>query len=426
MWQAFSYYSRGAVGSLGYFYETGETKMKYFTRAMALVLVCMLLMVMVGCNRDNGTIEKDTVALKVWGAQEDQAMLKTLTDNFKKANPNVEYDISFGVVGEKDTQTKLLEDPSAAADVFSFPDDQLRDLVGAGVLYEITLNKDNITRENTEGSVEAATLNDKLYAYPMTADNGYFLYYDKSVLSADDVKTLDGLMNAAAAKNKKVLMDVSNGWYVASFFLSAGGEFDVKDGKQVCNFNNDAGVAAGEAVKAFCNHSAFITGEDAILTGGIGNTIAAGVSGTWTAEAIQQKLGENYAATKLPTFTLDGKQVQMKSFAGYKLMGVNSATKHPKEAMKLAEYLTNEQSQLMRFEKRAMGPSNKKAAQDEKVKKNVALSALAMQNEFGVSQANVLNKTWDPLEAFGMAMETKDTRKTVKQLLDAMVEQISK
>lgn len=399
--------------------------MKQWRKVVALLLAVLMLLSLSACNRTDGQVEKETVNLKVWGAQEDQAMLKTMTDNFKKMHPTVNYNFTFGVVGEKDTQAKILEDPSAAADVFAFPDDQLRDLVGAGVLYDLTPNKGSTADDHSEGAVKAAMLGDKLYAYPMTADNGYFLYYDKSVLTAEDVKTLDGLMNAAAAKNKKVLMDVSNGWYVASFFLSAGGKLGIQNGKQTCDFNNENGIAAGEAVKAFCGHSAFMTGEDAILTGGIGTTIAAGVSGTWTADAIKQKLGDNYAATKLPTFTLNGKQVQLKSFAGYKLMGVNSATKYPKDAIRLAEYLTNEENQLLRFKTRAMGPSNKKAAASDEVKADVALAALTMQNAFGVSQAEVLGTTWKPMEAFGTAMEAKDTSKTVKQYLDTMVSQIT-
>lgn len=402
--------------------------MNWLKRLWILALAGLLTISMSACNPDpdDGEVgDKDVVELKVWGAQEDQAMLKEMVEEFKKANTDVKYDITFGVVGEKDTQTKIMEDPDAAADVFAFPDDQMTDLVKAGALYEITLDKDQIMEENLEGAVQAATIDGRLYAYPMTADNGYFLYYDKSVFTEDDVKTLDGLLEKAASKNKKVLMDVSNGWYLASFFLGAGCSFGLKDGKQTSDFNNENGVAAGEAVKAFCANSAFMTGEDAVLTGGMGDTIAAGISGTWTADAIKSKLGDNYAATKLPTFTMNGQQVQMKSFAGYKLMGVNSGTEHPKEAMKLARFLTNEKNQLIRFEKRAMGPSNKKAAADEKVKANVALSALAMQNEFGVSQANVLNSSWGPMEAFGTAMESKDYSKSVKELLDTMVAQMS-
>ena len=133
-------------------------------------------------------------------------------------------------------------------------------------------------------SIEAATVDGKLYAYPSTADNGYFLYYDKSVLSEEDVKSLDKMLEVANAAGKKIFMDVSNGWYIASFFLGAGGKLGIVDGKQTCDFNNENGVKAGEAIKAFTAHPAFLTGDDAVLTGGIGTTIAAGVTGTWNAE----------------------------------------------------------------------------------------------------------------------------------------------
>ncbi len=378
-------------------------------------------------DKDNSGGAKETVSLKVWGPQEDQAVLKEMVDSFKQENTDKNYDIKLAVVGEKDTKTKILEDPAAAADVFSFANDQIRDLVNAGALYEITRNKDKIESENLKSSVEAAKLNDKLYAYPMTADNGYFLYYDSSVVSADQAKKLDDILAAANKANKKVLMDVSDGWYLASFFLGAGCTIGVdENGKQTCNFNNENGVKAGEAIKAFTANKAFMTGDNNILTGGMGDTICAGVSGTWNAEAIQDKLGDHYAATKLPTFTMDGKQVQMGSFAGYKMVGINSQTKQPVEAMKLAEWLTNEKNQLVRFEKRAMGPSNIKASEDERIKKNVALAALAEQQKHASSQRDVLQNFWAAGEAFGTAMESKDYSKTVKQLLDAMVEQTVK
>lgn len=56
---------------------------------------------------------------------------------------------------------------------------------------------------------------------------------------------------------------------------------------------------------------------------------------------------------------------------------------------------------------------------------NVALAALAEQNQYGVSQAEVLSGTWTSLEAFGTSMEAKDYSKTVKQYLDTMVAQIT-
>jgi arabinogalactan oligomer / maltooligosaccharide transport system substrate-binding protein len=397
-------------------------------RILILVLVLALVgTLFAGCaGLAPTTTVRQSYTLKVWGSQEDQAMLKTMVDAFIAANKGADYTITFGVVGEGEAKGKFLEDPQAAADVFSFANDQVVDLVKAGALYEITRNKADIVKANLASSIEAATVDGKLYAYPSTADNGYFLYYDKSVFTADDVKSLDKMLQVAGAKSKKVFMDVSNGWYIASFFMGAGCRLTVKDGKQACDFNNENGVKTGEAIKKFAADPAFITGDDAVLTGGMGTTIAAGVSGTWNAEAISGKLGANYAATKLPTFTLGDKQVQMSSFAGFKLVGVNAQTKAPVEAMKLAEWLTNEANQLTRFKTRQMGPSNIKAAASADVKANIALAALAEQNQFAVSQKEVLGNYWSPAEAFGTAMEGKDYSKPIKDMLDAMVAQIIK
>ena len=368
----------------------------------------------------------ETVSLRVWGSQEDQAMLQEMTEAFQAANPEKTYDITFGVVSEADAKTKYLEDPMAAADVFAFANDQLYDLVSAGALYEVTINKDEIIAANVPGSIEAATANGELYAYPMTADNGYFLYYDKSVLSEEDVKTLDGILEASNEAGKKMFMDVSNGWYIASFFLGAGGTLSLdEEGNQLSDFNNENGVAAGEAIKAFTANEAFLTGDDNILKGGIGTTISAGVSGTWNAADIKGILGDNYAATKLPTFTMNGEQVQMGSFAGFKLMGVNSLTEYPEEAMALAEWLTNEENQIKRFEVREIGPSNIKAGQSEAVMNNVALAALARQSNYAVSQKDVKGNYWSPAEAFGTTMEAKDYSKDIKTLLDEMVAAIT-
>lgn len=409
---------------------------KVMSIILSAIMACSLF---VGCgsknepekntSKDNTsseeTVEKKEVTLKVWGAQEDQALLGELIESFKASHTDTEYNIELGVVGEPDAKTKYLEDPAAAADVFAFANDQLYDLVNAGGLYEVTRNKDAIISANVEGAVDAATKDDKLYAYPMTADNGYFLYYDKSVVSDEDAKSLDAILAAANKAGKKVFMDVSNGWYIASFFLGAGCTLGIDDeGKQTCDFNNEVGVKVGEAIKLFTADPAFLTGDDAVLTGGFGDNIVAGVSGTWTADAIKEKLGENFGVAKLPTFTVGDEQVQMGSFGGYKLIGVNSQTKFPVEAMELAEWLTNEESQALRFEKRAMGPSNIKVSESEEVKANLPLGALSAQREFSTSQKEVLGSYWTPAEAFGTAMEAKDYSKSVKEQLDSMVEQI--
>ena len=361
--------------------------------------LCMLMALLMVCLSAAACAE--TIELKVWSSQPDQALLEELCNAFAAEHPENEWKFTYGVVGEADAQARYLEDPAAAADVFSYPDDQIIKLVKADALYEVTRNRDQIIAENSAGAINAATYDGVLYGYPMTADNGYFLYYDKSVLTEEDVQTLDGILAAAEKAGKKFNMNVADGWYLASFFLGNGCQLTLDaDGKQICDFNNEKGLAAAEAIKALCDHPAFLAGGQDLLQGSIGDTICAGICGTWISSAVKEKLGDNYAACKLPTFTCGGEQVQMGSFLGCKILGVNTQTAHPVEAMELAEYLTNEQSQLRRFEVLGYGPSNVNVAASEVVASEPALAALAAQSAYAISQ-HVLGGYWTPAGAFG-------------------------
>lgn len=365
--------------------------------------------------------EKEKITLKVWADQGELALIEKLCKEFAAEHTEKEYIFDYGAVGAVDGKSRYLEDPAAAADVFLFADDQLVDLVKADALYEVTRNTDAIIAANTPGSINAASYEGTLYGYPMTSDNGYFLYYDTSVLTDEDLATLDGILAAANAAGKKVHMDISNGWYLASFFIGNGCTLTIQDGKQVIDFNSANGLAAAEAIRAFCNDPAFVTGDDSVLAGGIGDAIACGVSGTWMASAIQEKLGDNYGCCKLPTFTCDGKQVQMGSFLGCKIYGVNSQTAYPVDAMELAEYLTNEKAQIERYQELNYGPSNVNALADETIASNLALQALSAQSEFAISQM-VLGGFWTPAEAFGAELEAHSTA-DLQAMLDQLVEQ---
>ena len=325
-----------------------------------------------------------------------------MCDAFAAANTDKNYTFSFGVVGEGDAKKVILDDPDAAADVFGFANDQIADLVSAGALAQIGGSyKTTVESENIAGSVEAASIDGKLYAFPMTADNGYFLYYNKSVFE-NPPDTLDEILEKCT-DGRKFAMKLSDSWYLASFFLTAGCDF--AEDKTV-NFNSSAGLAAATAMNALCKDSRYINfgaDYDSSVVSGFGDgSVIAAVSGTWIAEKIANEIGaENLGATKLPKIMIDGEERQMIAFAGYKLVGVNAASKHPEDAIKLAAWLTNEENQLKRFEERRMGPSNIKAADNEAVKNDVALAALSQQIEFSVSQNNVPSSYWTVAEGFG-------------------------
>ena len=73
--------------------------------------------------------ENETIKLTVWGAEEDQTLLKELTDKFQEAYPDQTIDIQMGVESESTAKDTVLTDIEAAADVYALADDQINDLV---------------------------------------------------------------------------------------------------------------------------------------------------------------------------------------------------------------------------------------------------------------------------------------------------------
>lgn len=366
------------------------------------------------------------VSLTMWGAEEDQTMLREMADAFieeNKANGNITIEI--GVQSESTAKDTVLVDPEAAADVYAFADDQLDQLVAAGALQSVEINTEDVKTRNSPASVEASTIDGKLYAYPMTADNGYFMFYDKSFFTEEDVKTLDGMLEKAAAGGKKVSMDLQNGWYLYSFYAGAGLNLGLADNgiDNVCNWNEAPGADVTQAVIDIAKNPGFVSLKDEDFTGNIKDgTVVAGVNGTWRAADAEEVWGDNYTACKLPTYTLNGEQVQMASFSGFKLVGVNPHSSNVGVAMLLADYITNEQNQEKRFNDRKQGPSNINALA---AANSPALTAVVEQSEFANLQ-RVGNNFWTPAETLGAILAGGNSTGTDPQaLIDSAVEGIT-
>lgn len=424
-----------------------------FKKVLALGLVGAMAISMAACGKtssstDNGGsgnagTSNETVSLRVWGGEEDQNLLKELVEKFKKTYPDQKFDIEIGVESEATAKDTVLTDVEAAADVFAFASDQIVDLNNAKALANIEdmdaalqnyakKSVADIKAANGDGSVEAASIDGKLMAFPMTGGNGYFLYYDSSVISDEDAATWDTLLAAADKAGKKVGMTLASGWYNASFFYGAGFTTGLNDdGTTAIDFNGTSkdgytGVQVTQSMLNIASNKAFMAIADGDVSNQIaGGTLAAVISGTWDAENAQKVFGDGYAAAKLPTYTLDGKQVQQGSVSGYKFLGVNAYSKNVGWATVLAEFLTNEESQATRFEQRQLAPTNKKVAASDEVSKNVAIAASAAQDAYGVIQT-ASAKYWDPAKTFGEMIAqgsiSATDEKAIQDALDTMVE----
>lgn len=425
-------------------------------KLLALLMAAVMVLSLAACGGSSETAQTEAaaaetqaaapaepIALTLWGAEEDQALLAELVEEFKAAYPDQTFDIQIGVESESTAKDTILTDVEAAADVFAFANDQLNDLVAAGALLALDgdiaqvlpayANKtlDDVKAANAAGSVAAASKDDTLYAFPMGGGNNYFLYYDSTKITAEQAQSWDGLLAAAEAAGGKVGMTFASGWYNASFFLGAGFISDMNaDGTTVIDWNGTSpdgytGVDVAKAMAAIAAHPGFL----AVADGDLSNQIASGavcavVSGTWDAGAAEAAFGEGYAATKLPTFTCAGDQVQMSCYSGFKLMGVNAYSKNSGWAVLLAEFLTNESSQTARFEARQLAPTNLNAAAADAVTSNIAIAASAAQDVYGSVQ-NVGGKFWDPTATFGQMIangELGADDAAIQTALDTLVE----
>lgn len=399
----------------------------------------LLAILMSGCQKSGSkhlekeqTPDSGTVDLTVWGAEEDEELLSQIIDGFRaEYSGQADFLITYMPQSESKCMDALMADLEQGADVFAFADDQLNALVAAGALEPVE-NPESFRQSNLPEAVLAASVNDTLYALPLTADNGYFLYYNKQYFSEDDITSLDRMLDIAADRGRKVSMEWSSGWYVYSLFGGTGLTVGLNDDgiTNYCTWNGTDGEIKGtdvaQAMVDMAGHPGFASADDAgFLEGVRDGTIIAGINGVWNAVAVEEAWGGSFGAAKLPSYTCAGREVQMTSFSGYKLIGVNAYSSHRKWAAKLAEWIANEKNQKLRFQMRGQGPSNTNAAASEEVQNSPAIAALLEQSEYSCLQ-RIGGNFWEPVSVFtANILEGNPSGESLQEQLDTMVEGIT-
>lgn len=354
-----------------------------------------------------------TGEIKVWVADNVVDFTDAQIKTFMEANPQYAgYTVSVVPVGEGDAANGMINDVLAGADIFAFAQDQLARLVSAGALEVVNpAYEADVKANNDEGSIAAATVGGQLYAYPLTSDNGYFLYYDKSVVT--DPSSLEKIVADCEAAGKNFYMEINSGWYQTAFFFATGCDLSYETDDQGnftkanVTYASDAGVVALKKMIELNMSKAFQNGSAA----GEATNVGAIVDGTWDKDTVKELFGDNYACAKLPTFEgADGKTYQMSGFGGYKLLGV----KPQEDDLKLevcdaiANYLAGEEVQLARYKEVGWGPSNLNAQGSADVKADVALAALAEQLEYTVPQGQYPADYWTLATGLGDSVRNGD------------------
>lgn len=379
--------------------------------------------------------DEDNITLKVWAPDKAIDLVKKQIENFKAAYPGKNFkSIDVVIQGEDSAATQMLNDAEQAADVFGFASDQLISLTDAKVISEVAF-PDYVSETNTAESVAAATVDGKLYAYPETNDNGYYLVYDKTVVSEEQAGSLEGILEACKAKGKKFIFDCGNPFCACTFAFTAGVKIDgfEEDGEtqKFVDYDEDDAVAVLQAFsKLIRDYKGTFTSLAAaqIASGFDTGTCGAGVEGSWNTKADKDALGDNFGAAKLPTIKVNGEDRQLISMFGFKYIGVNATSKFPASAQILALYLAGETCQIERTKEIGWGPSNLVAQKDSSVTENPALTAIMAQAENSVPQYNIATSLWDPMGTLGSEISSDkidpDDTAYFKELLASTVSDI--
>lgn len=377
---------------------------------------------------------EDNIRLLVWTPEYTVEQTRKTCQKFTNLYPDKNMTIIVRGISQSDAAMELLNDPSSSADVLNIGCDQIGILCEAGALAPVTNRYiRSVSTRNVGFAVNAAAYNGKMYAYPMTCDNGYYLLYDKSFVSDNDAKTLEGVLAACRKARKKFVLDTGNGYYACMFPFTGGMKTEgMKNGvQQFNNYNEDDVVDTLLAFSNLLNEYSDVIESAAVstITSGMASypsTVAAGIDGSWNAGTARSLLGQNYGAAKLPTVSVNGTAKQIIPMQGGLMLGVSSISSYPDTAQALADYLSDEKAQIQCVKEFSWGPSNKAAAKDNSVTSNPALAAMLAQSEFAVPQTGTSVFFWDPMENLGNEIYfTKYfTRESMRRLLRKTVANI--
>ena len=396
----------------------------------AAVLVTSLAVTgLTGCGSGDGG--KESVRLMVWSPQGDQSVdqgqwLQTCCNAFAEEHP--EWDITFvyGVADEASSAGQVSQDAEASADVFLYANDNLTTMTDADALVKFGGKyREEIEATNSQTSLDSVTKDGEIYGVPF-AINTWFMFYDKSVFSEEDVKNLDTMLEKGV-----VSFPFTNSWYLPAFYIGNGCTLfgDGTDASAGVDFGGEKAQEVTDYLINLESNPNFRIDADGSRIAGVRDcSIKAMFSGSWDAAAVKEALGDNMGVAALPTYTLNGEDKQMYSYAGTKAVGVNTQSDYMVQAVELAIFLGNEYSQRLHYELENVVPCHTALLEDEEIMTDEVVAAINDTfNRTSILQPNLaeMSNCWTPVENMGKGIRNgsithENSAEQTEQMNEAM------
>jgi arabinogalactan oligomer/maltooligosaccharide transport system substrate-binding protein len=362
--------------------------------------------------------------ITVW-VPNDSSVFEEQINKFMASHPEYSnYEIIIETIDTNEVASDIINNSSAAPDIFYFPSYDLDKLVEAGALVAPNLNTESILKNrNSNLSGDIASYLGKMYAYPLSESNGYYMYYDKSIIT--NPESLEQIIadveayNKANGENKKICFNVTNAWYISAFFFATGchsnwiveasnGSIGIDD-----NFNSENGLIALKGVNKLTQSSCFADFESM-------DNAAVMITGIWNETTALDVFGTNLAATDLPSFVVDESEYHLGSYSNGILLGVKPQTDKDKIVFlnELALYLSNKECQLELYNEFGWIPSNRIAQQDESIISNPSIAALIKQSQYSTPQRAIPDDWWSIMAILGDVAKNNTTDETFREALE--------
>ena len=400
--------------------------------ASLLCASTLLLTGLTGCGIASGGEGQEKVRLMVWSPSEDQSKdsgewLQTCCEAFADAHP--EWDITFvyGVMDEASAGEQVAQDPDASADVFMYANNSLEPMRNADAIVRFGGKyREQIEETNTPEVLDTLVMDDNLYGVPFTT-NLWYMYYDKSVFSEEDIKNLDTMLEKGV-----VSFPFVNSWYLPAFYIGNGCTLFGEDGKDEAagvDFGGENAVEVTDYLIDLAQNPNFkIDDLGSGIAGLRDGSVNAMFSGSWDANAVKEALGDNMGVAALPAYTLNGEEKQMYAYAGTKAIGVNTHSDYMVQAIELAIWLGNAESQRLHYELRQVVPCNTELLAEPDVQQDELV--MAKNNTFSYTSiiqplVNQMNNCWTPVENMGKGIRNgsvthENAKEQTEQMNEAM------
>ena len=351
---------------------------------------------------------ENNISLKVWVPDSAVSLVKTQVEKFKSLYSSKKFrSIEVTACSEVEAAVNVINDTSGSADVFFTSCDMINRLADESCIKEAGFLSEVRSRDEAN-ALQSASYNGKLYGYPVTCDNGYYLVYDKSVVTAESAKSLEDTLAACRSKGKKFYYDYTNGFYSCAFAFTAGVKINgyESDG-YTQRFKKYSEAEAVETLQRFSSlmktyKGTFVSAEASeIAVGFTTGTVGAAVDGVWNRSADEDALGGNYGAAVLPTVTVDGVKKQMVPIQGFKSICVNAAAYYSASAQMLANYLSGEACQKEYAQEFGWAPTNKAVQNSSAAADDPLMKVMVEQSKYACPQTCVSPTFWTPMGVLG-------------------------